>query len=65
MTIWDYHIIVQHHGLFGSKQGIDRKAFEKQLDALGKDGYELAWVLPDQQLHAEKDGNLFIFKRPA
>ena len=33
------------------------------LDELGREGYELVWVLPDQNLHREKDGHVLIFKR--
>ncbi len=64
-TRWDYRTIVQTQGFMGSKQGLDRKAFEEELDQMGQDGYELAWVLIDQKLHAERDGNVFIFKRPS
>jgi len=64
-TPWDYKTIVQTHGFLGHKDGLDRKAFEKMLDELGEEGFELMWVLPDQKLHAERDGNVFIFKRPA
>ena len=41
-----------------------RDDFEQQFNALGAEGYELAWILMDQNLHGEKDGHVVIFKRP-
>ena len=60
----DYKTIVQTGGFFGRKsEELDRKKFEAKLDELGREGYELVWILMDQSLHREKDGNVFIFKR--
>jgi hypothetical protein len=42
-----------------------RLAFEKNLDALGKEGFELCWILTEQALQKEKDGHVLILKRPA
>ena len=41
-----------------------RDDLEQQFNALGTEGYELAWVLMNQNLHGEKDGHVVIFKRP-
>jgi len=42
---------------------LDRKSLEDGLDELGTQGWELVWLLPDQNLHREKDGHVLIFKR--
>jgi hypothetical protein len=61
---WDYTTVVMTHGFMGYKKGeIDRKVLESELDNLGKQGFELIHVWPDQPLHGEKDGHLMIFKR--
>lgn len=60
-----YKTVVLTHGFMGHKGGLDRPKFEAQLDELGRQGFDLAWVLVDQQLHGEKDGNVLIFKRQA
>ena len=36
----------------------------KCFDELGRDGWELSWILMNQSLHGEKDGHVVIFKRP-
>jgi len=60
----DYKTIVQTGGFMGRKsEELDRKKFEATLDELGQQGYDLAWVMMDQNLHHEKDGNVFVFKR--
>ena len=46
------------------KDELNRADLEKQLDALGDEGFELAWVLPEMALQKEKDGHVLIFKRP-
>ena len=62
MRRWDYKTVSITHGLLGYKKGeLDRR--EKELDALGREGFDLAWVLPEQKLHGEKDGHVMIFKR--
>ncbi len=65
MTKWDYKTIVMTHGFMGiHKEELDRAEFERHLDELGQQGYDLTWVLLDQKLHKEKDGHVLIFKRP-
>jgi hypothetical protein len=44
---------------------LNRPAFEKHLDELGDEGFELCWVLLEQALQKEKDGHVLIFKRQA
>ena len=46
------------------KEELNRAALEKQLDELGSQGFDLAWVLPEMALQKEKDGHVLIFKRP-
>jgi hypothetical protein len=46
------------------KEELNRPAFEKHLDELGNEGFELCWVLLEQALQKEKDGHVLIFKRP-
>jgi hypothetical protein len=61
---WDYKTVVMTHGFMGFKKGeLDRKEFEKNLDELGSQGFELVWILTDQKLHFEKDGHVMLFKR--
>lgn len=65
-TRWDYKTVVLTGGFLGRhKEELCRSAFEKQLDQLGSEGYELCWVLPEQALQHEKDGHVLVFKRPA
>ena len=65
MTRWDYKTVVLTGGFMGRhKDELDRKAFEKNLDVLGQDGWELTWILVEQALQGEKDGHVLIFKRP-
>jgi hypothetical protein len=74
-TKWSYTTIVLTGGSTGRQHGsnpygmagaeeLDRKEFEKHLNALGAEGFELFWVLREQKLHGEKDGHVLIFKRP-
>lgn len=61
---WDYKTVVLTGGFMGRhKEELDRRAFEKHLDQLGAEGFELAWVLLEQALQGEKDGHVMIFKR--
>jgi hypothetical protein len=63
-AMWEYTTLVLTGGFMGRhKEELDRKAFDAQLDGLGKQGYELCWVLMDQALQHEKDGHVLIFKR--
>jgi hypothetical protein len=43
---------------------LNRAALEEQFDALGREGWELSWILMNQALQGEKDGHVVIFKRP-
>lgn len=47
-----------------AQRRIRRGALELQFDELGRDGWELSWILMNQSLHGEKDGHVVIFKRP-
>lgn len=61
---YEYTTESMTHGLLGYHKGeIDRKEFDKRLDELGQQGYELCWVFLDAKIHAEKDGHLLVFKR--
>jgi hypothetical protein len=42
---------------------LNRKEFEKELSRLGAEGWELATVFLDVNLHREKDGHVILFKR--
>jgi hypothetical protein len=60
----EYKTEVLTHGFMGMHKGeINREKLEAALGALGRDGWELMWVLPDAKLDKEKDGHLLIFKR--
>jgi hypothetical protein len=64
MTTWDYTTIAITHGFMGRKSDeLDRKELQAELDRLGAEGFELATVLLDVNLHHEKDGHVVIFKR--
>ena len=66
MPRYEYHTDVMTHGLLGRKEEeLDRKEFEKRLNALGAEGWEFEKVLTAMNLHGEKDGHVLIFKRPA
>jgi len=61
---FEYQTIVQTGGFMGRKfEELDRKSLDKRLEELGAEGWELVWLLPDQNLHREKDGHVLIFKR--
>ena len=38
------------------KNELRRDHLEQQFDLLGAGGWELAWILMEQSLHGEKDG---------
>ena len=64
--MWEYETIVQTGGFMGHKsEELDRKKLGERLAEMGADGWELVWMLPGQNLHHEKDGHVFIFKRQA
>jgi hypothetical protein len=64
--VWRYSTLVMTGGFMGrSKEELRRQELEQKLTAYGEAGWELAWVLMEQQLHGEKDGHVFIFKTPA
>ena len=49
MQQWDYKAIVLTGGFMGRhKEELDRAAFERHLDELGNQGFELCWVLLEQ-----------------
>jgi hypothetical protein len=65
MTQWDYKTVVLTGGFMGRhKEELKRADLEAQFDALGRDGFELSWILMNQSLQGEKDGHVVIFKRP-
>ncbi len=65
MTTWDYKTIVLTGGFMGRHSDeLKRDDLEQKFAALGAEGYELAWILVNQNLHGEKDGHVVIFKRP-
>ncbi len=65
MTKWDYKTIVLTGGFMGRHSDeLRRDDLDQPFNALGTEGYELAWILMDQNLHGEKDGHVVIFKRP-
>ena len=64
-TRWEYRTVVQTGGFMGRKsEELDRAKLGEVLTGHGEAGWELAWVLPDQNLHKEKDGHVLVFKRP-
>jgi hypothetical protein len=64
MTTWDYTTSVITHGFMGRKSDeLHRDEFQKELTRLGAEGWELATVFLDVNLHREKDGHVLVFKR--
>ena len=64
MTTWDYTTSVITHGFMGRKSDeLDREEFETALNELGGQGFELATVFLEVNLHREKDGHVLVFKR--
>ena len=52
------------HGLLGRKEEeLDRTEFERSMNELGAQGWELATTFLDVALHREKDGHVLVFKR--
>jgi hypothetical protein len=64
VTTWDYTTTVITHGFMGRKSDeLDRAELETSLNELGAQGFELATVFLDVNLHHEKDGHVLVFKR--
>lgn len=64
MTTWNYTTTTITHGFMGRKSDeLDRQELEVELNRLGAEGWELATVLLDTNLHREKDGHVVLFKR--
>jgi uncharacterized protein DUF4177 len=64
VTTWDYTTTVITHGLLGRKaEELDRQEFERAMNELGSQGWELATAFLDTALHREKDGHVLVFKR--
>jgi hypothetical protein len=64
MTTWDYTTTAITHGFMGRKSDeLDRQELEAELNRLGAEGFELATVFLDVNLHREKDGHVLVFKR--
>jgi hypothetical protein len=62
---WDYKTVVLTGGSMGRhSEELRRADLETQFDRLGREGWELAWILMNQALQGEKDGHVVIFKRP-
>lgn len=65
MPQWDYRTVVLTGGFMGRhKEELKRPDLERQVDELGREGWELSWILMNQSLQGEKDGHVVIFKRP-
>ena len=66
MPAYEYTTVVLTHGFMGGKaEELDREEFERSLNEMGAEGWELEKVLMDLNLHREKDGHVLIFKRQA
>jgi hypothetical protein len=66
MPGYQYTTVVMTHGFMGRKSDeLDRSEFERNLNEMGAQGWELEKVLLDINLHREKDGHVLIFKRRA
>jgi hypothetical protein len=64
VTTWDYTTSVITHGFLGRKEEeLDRAEFERAMNELGADGWELATAFLDVALPREKDGHVLVFKR--
>jgi hypothetical protein len=56
MTKWDYMTIVLTGGLMGRhKDEPKHEDLVTQCDALGREAWELTWILINESLHGEKD----------
>jgi hypothetical protein len=61
---WEYTTTVITHGFMGRQSDeLDRGKFQEELSRLGAEGWELATLLLDVNLHREKDGHVIVFKR--
>jgi hypothetical protein len=66
VTTWEYTTTTITHGFMGRKSDeLDREELERSLGELGAQGWELATVFLDVNLHREKDGHVLVFKRQA
>jgi hypothetical protein len=66
MATWEYTTTVITHGFMGRQSDeLHREKFQAELSRLGAEGWELATVLLDVNLHREKDGHVIVFKRRA
>jgi hypothetical protein len=64
MTTWEYTTTVVTHGFMGRHSDeLNRPELEAELSRLGSEGWELATVFLDANLHREKDGHVLVFKR--
>ena len=64
MSTWEYTTTVITHGFMGRQSDeLDREKFQEELSRLGAEGWELATVFLDVNLHSEKDGHVMVFKR--
>jgi hypothetical protein len=64
VATWEYTTTVITHGFMGRQRDeLNRKEFEEELARFGAEGWELATVFLDVNLHREKDGHVIVFKR--
>jgi Domain of unknown function (DUF4177) len=64
MGTWEYTTTVITHGFMGRHSDeLNRQEFQEELSRLGAEGWELATVFLDVNLHREKDGHVIVFKR--
>lgn len=64
MAKWEYTTSVITHGFMGRESDeLNREELQASMNELGEDGWELATVFLDVNLHREKDGHVLVFKR--
>jgi hypothetical protein len=64
MAAYEYKTVVMTHGFMGvHKNEIKRDDLERQLNAMGAEGFHLEHVFFEQKMQGEKDGHLLIFRR--
>jgi len=64
MAKWEYTTSVITHGFMGRQSDeLNREELQASMNELGEDGWELATVFLDVNLHREKDGHVLVFKR--